>query len=138
MFFQGVYRVFNYLYHVSPSHFFFLSFFSFFSHADVQGFRTPAMHVPRSSINVASSTPRTQIRIYERDIQPSMYLLPPYSSVTSTKHQDALYQKVIIHTPESEVSKLKEHILISDYASIFIGGVTIFMVWQLLVMHHSG
>ena len=82
-------------------------FFFFISYADAQDFCTPAMPVPRSSMDAASSTPRTRIR-RERVIQPSIYLLPPYSSIISTKHQDALYQKVIIHTQDSEESKLKK------------------------------
>ena len=74
--------------------------------AGVQIFSTPACHMRNSSTYFLSATPSTGLR-RERVIQPSKFLLPPYCSITSSKQQNAVYNKVIIHTSDKNESKLK-------------------------------
>lgn len=77
----------------------------------MQDFCTPAMAAPPCIIDVPSCTPKSRIRM-ERVVQPSQYLLPPYITIRSTAHQDALYRKLIIHSRSSKVSRLKEYVTV--------------------------
>lgn len=79
----------------------FIFFYPFF--ADMGDFSTPAVAPP--VIQVSSSTPRTRLR-RGRVIYPSKFLLPPFTSVISSQHQNELYQKVIIHTRAEPKSKI--------------------------------
>ena len=76
----------------------------------VDGFTysTPAIIAPAPTKKIGSSTPRTRLRRV-RVIQPSKSLLPPFSCITSSKKEDSIYQKVIIHTRNEEKSKIKEY-----------------------------
>ena len=81
----------------------------FFS-AGMQINATPYVNAPRSSVNAGSSTPKTRLR-RKRVIQPSKFLLPPFAGIASTEKQRALYEKVIVHTNDNELSKLKGYVV---------------------------
>ncbi|KAM0906696.1 hypothetical protein ACQ4PT_016611 [Festuca glaucescens] len=53
-----------------------------------------------------SSTPKTRLH-RGRVIYPSKALLPPYAFITTSQHEDELYEKVIIHTRNELKSKIK-------------------------------
>ena len=75
-------------------------------------FLTPAINPPAPIEDPVSCTPISRLRTV-RIIQPSKALLPPFSCITSSKHQDSIYEKVIIHHPDSEFSKLKRYSIFS-------------------------
>ena len=70
---------------------------------------TPHVDAPISSVKSGSSTPKTRLR-RERVIQPSKFLLPPFAGIASTEKQRVLYEKVIVHTNDNELSKLKGYV----------------------------
>ena len=71
-------------------------------------YSTPAIPVAAPIKNSASSTPRTRLRMV-RVKQPSKHLLHPFKCITSSKHQDSIYQKVIIHTKEEKRSRINKY-----------------------------
>jgi hypothetical protein len=59
-------------------------------------------------IGAGSATPHTSLRTV-RIMQPSKVLLPPYSFISTTKDEDMLYSKVIIHHMKETRSKIREY-----------------------------
>ncbi|KAM0861889.1 hypothetical protein ACQ4PT_045604 [Festuca glaucescens] len=73
---------------------------------DAHAYSTPAMNKEGNVVLSANITPKTRLRTV-RVIQPSKVLLPPFSYIPTSKYQDSLYEKVIVHTFEEEKSKIK-------------------------------
>ncbi|KAM0921420.1 hypothetical protein ACQ4PT_006870 [Festuca glaucescens] len=73
---------------------------------DAHAYSTPAMNKEGNVILSASITPKTRLHTV-RVIQPSKVLLPPFSYIPTSKYQDSLDEKVIVHTFEEEKSKIK-------------------------------
>ncbi|KAM0875219.1 hypothetical protein ACQ4PT_036911 [Festuca glaucescens] len=74
--------------------------------SDAHAYSTPAMNKEGNVVLSASITPKTRLRTV-RVIQPSKVLLPPFSYIPTSKYQDSLYEKVIVHTFEEKKSKIK-------------------------------
>ncbi|KAM0825095.1 hypothetical protein ACQ4PT_069768 [Festuca glaucescens] len=70
---------------------------------DMCDLSTPAV---AAHVIQVSSTPKTRLR-RGRVIYPSKALLPPFAFITTSQHQDELYEKVIIHTRDELKSKIK-------------------------------
>lgn len=78
-------------------------------HIGIPDYLTPAM-IPTPPTKLDDSvTPKTRLRTV-RLIHPSKALLPPFSYITTSKNEESLYQKVIIHTRDQVKSRIKEYI----------------------------
>jgi hypothetical protein len=67
----------------------------------------PVTSTARPIIVAHSATPWTYIHTVKIK-QPSKVLIPPYSFIDTTKEEDLLYNKVIIHHMKETKSKIKE------------------------------
>ncbi|KAM0903940.1 hypothetical protein ACQ4PT_018337 [Festuca glaucescens] len=67
---------------------------------------TPAITTAGHNPVSLSITPRTRLRTV-RVIQPAKALLSPFSYIVTTKSQDSLYEKVIVHTYDEKKSRIK-------------------------------
>ncbi|KAM0903941.1 hypothetical protein ACQ4PT_018337 [Festuca glaucescens] len=73
---------------------------------DVHYCSTPAITTAGHNPVSLSITPRTRLRTV-RVIQPAKALLSPFSYIVTTKSQDSLYEKVIVHTYDEKKSRIK-------------------------------
>jgi hypothetical protein len=78
-------------------------------------------------IGAGSATPRTSIRTV-RIRQPLKVLLPPYSFISTTKDEDLLYSKVIVHHMKETWSKIREY---GSQLLIFL----ILFTWITFIIH---
>lgn len=78
---------------------------------DADDYSTPHTSMAAPIIDVVSVTPRTRLRTV-RVKHPSKALLPPFLHIPTTAEEDALYQKVVMHTKNQKRSKIKEYVLL--------------------------